>query len=173
MLNQTPLQSGVHLIPQGLGAMLTMPIAGQIMDRRGPGRVVLVGIPLIAIGLGTFAFGVWRQQPYLPVMLVGLLVMGMGMGCTMMPVSGAAVQTLRPHQVARGSTLINVNQQIAGSIGTALMSMILTNQFNRSDNIAIAGKLAHGPGGGRAHRAPARPCPDSPAGAGARTSCTT
>jgi len=75
-------------------------------------------------------------------MLVGLLVMGMGMGCTMMPVSGAAVQTLRPHEVARGSTLINVNQQIAGSIGTALMSMILTSQFNRSDDIAIAGKLA-------------------------------
>ena len=48
----------------------------------------------------------------------------------------------RPHEVARGSTLINVNQQVAGSIGTALMSVILTNQFNRSDNIAIAGKLA-------------------------------
>ena len=142
LLNHTPLQSGVHLIPQGLGAVLTMPIAGQIMDRRGPGRVVLVGIPLIAIGLGTFAFGVWREQSYFPVMLVGLLVMGMGMGCTMMPVSGAAVQTLRPHEVARGSTLINVNQQIAGSIGTALMSMILTSQFNRSDDIAIAGKLA-------------------------------
>ena len=53
----------------------------------------------------------------------------------MMPVSGAAVQALGPHQVARGSTLINVNRQVAGSIGRALMSVILTNQFNRSETI--------------------------------------
>lgn len=142
LLGHSPLQSGVHLIPQGLGAVLTMPIAGQIMDRRGPGRVVLVGITLIAVGLGTFACAVWRQQPYVPLMLAGLLVMGMGMGCTMMPVSAAAVQTLQPHEVARGSTLINVNQQVAGSIGTALMSVILTNQFNRSADIGIASRMA-------------------------------
>ncbi len=142
LLGQTPLQSGVHLIPQGLGAMLTMPIAGRIMDRRGPGWVVLVGITVIATGMGTFAYGVGTQQPYSPVLLVGLAVMGMGMGCTMMPVSGAAVQTLAAHQVARGSTLINVNQQVAGSIGTALMSVILTSQFNRSPYIGAANAAA-------------------------------
>jgi DHA2 family multidrug resistance protein len=140
LLHQTPLQSGVHLIPQGLGAMLTMPIAGRIMDKRGPGWVVLVGITTIAVGMGTFAYGVSQQYSYTPVLLVGLFVMGMGMGCTMMPVSGSAVQALGPHQVARGSTLINVNQQVAGSIGTALMSVILTSQFNRSEYIGAAGK---------------------------------
>ena len=142
LLGQTPLQSGVHLIPQGLGAMLTMPIAGQFMDRRGPGKIVLVGITLIAAGMGTFAYGVWQQEDYKPILLAGLTIMGMGMGCTMMPLSGSAVQSLGPHQVARGSTLINVNQQISGSIGTALMSVILTNQFNRSENIGAATKMA-------------------------------
>jgi EmrB/QacA subfamily drug resistance transporter len=142
LLGQTPLQSGVHLIPQGLGAMLTMPIAGQFMDKRGPGKVVLVGITLIGTGMGTFAYGVWKQDDYLPILLTGLAIMGMGMGCTMMPLSGSAVQALGPRQVARGSTLINVNQQIAGSVGTALMSVILTNQFNRSANIVAANKVA-------------------------------
>jgi len=28
LLHQTPLQSGVHLIPQGVAPMLTIPIAG-------------------------------------------------------------------------------------------------------------------------------------------------
>jgi MFS transporter, DHA2 family, multidrug resistance protein len=142
LLGQTPLQSGLHLVPQGLGAMSTMPIAGRFMDRHGPGRVVMVGLPLIAAGMGIFAFGVSRHYEYLPVLLVGLAVMGMGMGCTMMPVSGSAVQTLRPEQVARGSTLINVNQQVAGSVGTALMSVILTNQFNHSTYITAANKVA-------------------------------
>ena len=68
--------------------------------------------------------------------------MGMGMGCTMTPLSGSAVQALAPQQIARGSTLISVNQQVAGSVGTALMSMILTSQFNRSENLVAANKLA-------------------------------
>jgi MFS family permease len=141
-LGPTPLQSGVHLIPQHLGPMLTMPIAGQFMDRRRPGKIVLVGITLIAASMGTFAYGVWQQEHYLPILLAGLTIMGIGMGCTMMPLSGSAVQPLGPHPVARGSTLINVDQQISGSIGIVLMSVILTNQFNRSENIGATTKMA-------------------------------
>ena len=142
VLHQTPFRAGVHLIPQGLGAMLTMPLAGTFMDRRGPGKVVLVGITLIAAGMGTFAYGVWQQANYRPTLLAGLAIMGMGMGCTMTPLSGSAVQALAPQRIARGSTLISVNQQVAGSVGTALMSMILTSQFNRSENLVAANKLA-------------------------------
>jgi hypothetical protein len=59
-----------------------------------------------------------------------------------MAISAAALRALPPPQIARGTTLINVTQQLGASIGTALMSMILTNQFNRSENIAAANKLA-------------------------------
>ena len=142
VLHQTPMQAGVHMIPQGLGAMLTMRLTGPLVDRQGPGKIVLVGIALITAGLGTFAFGVARQAAYLPTLLVGLAIMGLGMGCTMMPLSVASVQALTPHQIARGTTLISVSHQVGGSMGTALMSMILTNQFNRSENISAANKLA-------------------------------
>jgi MFS transporter, DHA2 family, multidrug resistance protein len=141
LLHQTPLQSGLHMIPQGLGAMLTMPLAGTLMDKRGPRNVLLVGIALISIGLTVFAYGAWKQADYLPILLVGLVITGMGLGCTMTPLSGSAVQTLAPYQVARGSTLLSVNHHVAGSIGTALMSVILTNQFNRSENITTAEAL--------------------------------
>ncbi|MDP9166132.1 MAG: MFS transporter, partial [Actinomycetota bacterium] len=36
----------------------------------------------------------------------------------------------------------NVNQQVAGSIGTALMSVILTSQFNRSEYVPAANQAA-------------------------------
>jgi EmrB/QacA subfamily drug resistance transporter len=142
VLHQTPMQAGVHMIPQGLGAMVTMRLTGPLVDRRGPGKIVLVGIALITAGLGAFAFGVARQAAYLPTLLVGLAIMGLGMGCTMMPLSVASVQALSPHQIARGTTLISVSHQVGGSMGTALMSMVLTNQFNRSENISAANKLA-------------------------------
>jgi EmrB/QacA subfamily drug resistance transporter len=142
VLHLTPMQAGVHLIPQGLGAMLTMRLAGPIVDRRGPGKIVLVGIALIIVGLGAFSFGVARQVAYAPALLVALAIMGLGLGCTMMPLSVAAVEALAPHQIARGTTLMSVSHQVGGSMGTALMSMVLTNQFGRSENIAAANKLA-------------------------------
>ncbi|GFG74372.1 multidrug resistance protein B [Mycobacterium botniense] len=140
LLHQTPLQSGVHMMPERIGAMLTMPIAGVLLDRRGPDKVVLTGITLIGAGMATFAYGVAAQVGYLPVLLAGLVLMGMGLGCTTMPLTAAAVQSLAPHQIARGSALINVNLQVAASISTALMSVILTSQFDHSKNIAAARK---------------------------------
>jgi len=142
VLHHTPMQAGVHMIPQGLGAMLTMRLTGPLVDRQGPGKIVLIGIALMTAGLGTFAFGVARQAHYMPTLLIALSIMGLGMGCTMMPLSVASVQALTPHQIARGTTLMSVSHQVGGSMGTALMSMILTNQFNRSENIAAAKALA-------------------------------
>lgn len=142
LMHQTPMQSGLHMIPLGVGVMLTMPLAGAFMDKFGPGKIVLVGITLAATGLGTFAYGVAKQADYLPTLLAGLAIMGMGSGCTILPLSGSAVQTLAQHQIARGLALISVNQLMAGSVGAALMSVILTNQFNRSENISAANKMA-------------------------------
>jgi MFS transporter, DHA2 family, multidrug resistance protein len=76
------------------------------------------------------------------VLLTGMAVMGMGIGSTMMPVLGCAMRGLAPEQVAGGSTLIHVNLQVAGSISTAVMSVILTSQFNRSQFIRAAGRVA-------------------------------
>lgn len=142
LLHQTPLGAGMSMVPRGIGAMVTMPLAGSMMDKRGPGKILLVGVTLIAAGMGIFAYGVAGQAAYLPTLLIGLSIMGLGMGLTMMPLSAAAVQTLAPHHIARGSTLVSVNQQVGASVGTALMSMILTRQFNRSENVAAARKIA-------------------------------
>jgi general stress protein CsbA len=60
----------------------------------------------------------------------------------MTPLPGSTVQTLAPHQVAHGSTLITVNRYVANSVGTALMSVILTKQFNHSETISTANALA-------------------------------
>jgi MFS family permease len=61
-----------------------------------------------------------------------LFVMGLGMGATMMPIMSSALATLKDHEIARGSTLMNITQQVAASIGTALFSVLLTNGFNGS-----------------------------------------
>jgi EmrB/QacA subfamily drug resistance transporter len=120
------LSTGLLLAPQGLGAMLTMPVAGRLTDKIGPGKLVLGGIVIIAVGMSVFT-QVAADSSY-TVLLGGLFVLGLGMGMTMMPIMSSAMASLTHHQVARGSTLMNIVQQTAGSIGTAVMSVILTNQ---------------------------------------------
>ncbi len=122
------LHSGLMLAPQGLGAMLTIPIAGRLVDKIGPGKIVMTGLVVIAIGTA-FLTQLHADTSY-PLLIAALFVMGLGMGCTMMPVMSAAIQTLTQAQVARGSTLMNIVNQTAGSIGTATMSVILTNLLN-------------------------------------------
>jgi hypothetical protein len=94
------------------------------------GRTVPFAMALIAAGFFTFT-QVGVDTSY--VLLCGsLFVMGLGMGGTMMPIMTSALRTLNHHDVARGSTLVNILQQIGGSIGTATMSVILTSQLNGS-----------------------------------------
>ncbi|MGW2130223.1 DHA2 family efflux MFS transporter permease subunit [Streptomyces coelicoflavus] len=122
---ESALDSGVLLAPQGIGAMITMPIAGMLADRIGPGKIVLTGIAVITVGMGMFTqLGADTSYAYV---VTALFVMGLGMGASMMPIMASALATLKEHTVARGSTLMNIVQQVAASIGTALFSVLLTN----------------------------------------------
>ncbi|MCL2536241.1 MAG: DHA2 family efflux MFS transporter permease subunit, partial [Nocardiaceae bacterium] len=51
---ESTLAAGLLLAPQGIGAMVTMPIAGRLVDKIGPGKIVLTGLPLIALGMFSF-----------------------------------------------------------------------------------------------------------------------
>jgi predicted MFS family arabinose efflux permease len=130
---ESTLHAGLLMAPQGLGAMVTMPIAGVLSDRVPVGRTVPFALLLIAVGFFTFT-QVGTDTSYL--LLCGsLFVMGLGMGGTMMPIMTSALKTLTNNEVARGSTLLNIIQQIAGSVGSATMSVILTSKLNESPAI--------------------------------------
>jgi EmrB/QacA subfamily drug resistance transporter len=122
---ESVLRAGLLVAPQGIGAMLTMPIAGTLSDKFPVGRIVPFGLVFIAVGMGGLT-QISSTTPF-PVLLGLLFVMGLGMGGTMMPIMTSALKTLRSAEVARGSTLLNITQQIASSIGVAVMSVILTD----------------------------------------------
>jgi EmrB/QacA subfamily drug resistance transporter len=125
---ESPLSSGWLVAPQGFGAMATMPIAGFLADKIGPGKVVLTGLVLDTVGMALL-IGVDDKTSYTYI-ITAFVIMGLGMGSTMMPVFTAALASLKDHDIARGSTLMNITQQIAISMGTALFSVLLTNAYN-------------------------------------------
>jgi EmrB/QacA subfamily drug resistance transporter len=126
------LSAGLLLAPQGIGAMVTMPIAGILADRIGPGKIVITGIAAITAGMAVFTQ--LSDTTSYGVIIGALFVMGLGMGGTMMPMMAAALATLTAHNTARGSTLLNIVQQVAASLGTALFSVLLTNNIKEQPN---------------------------------------
>jgi len=127
---ESTLHAGLLVAPQGIGAMLTMPIAGTLVDRLPVGRIAPFGLLLIIGGM----FGLTQVDSTTEYwkIVVPLFVMGLGMGATMMPIMTSALKTLTRHEVARGSTLLNIIQQIASSVGVAIMSVLLTNHLKAS-----------------------------------------
>ena len=63
----------------------------------------------------------------------------------MMPIFTTALRTLAHHEVARASTLLNITQQIASSVGVAVISVMLTNQLKQSDLALPAIASRHDP----------------------------
>ncbi len=133
---ESTLAAGLLLAPQGIGAMLTMPIAGKLTDKMGPGKFVLGGIVLILIGMATFTMLGASTSYWL--ICGSLFVQGLGMGMAMMPIMSAALATLSNAQVPDGSTLMNVIQQAATSIGTAVISVILASSLANKPEAGLA-----------------------------------
>jgi EmrB/QacA subfamily drug resistance transporter len=124
---ESALHAGLLLAAQGCGAMISIPIAARLTDKTGPGRIVLVGLSLSGLGL----FSLTQIQSDTPLWLIEctLFVTGLGIGSTMMPAMSAALATLQRHEVARVTSGMNVMQRVGGSIGTALMAVVLSHQM--------------------------------------------
>ncbi|MGH2960280.1 MAG: DHA2 family efflux MFS transporter permease subunit, partial [Solirubrobacterales bacterium] len=122
---ESALTAGLLIAPQGLGAAIMMPIAGKITDKYGAGRIVPFGSLLIIAGM--LALTQLGATTSYTVLCGVLFVMGLGMGSTMMPAMSAAFGTMRHDEVPRATSALNVIQRVGGSIGVAILSVVLTH----------------------------------------------
>ena len=141
---ESPLDTGLLLAPQGLGAALAMPLAGSLTDRYGARLVVPVGMVVALIG--TLAFlTVDEDTPY--ALLSGaLFLIGAGLGSTIMPSMAVAFGSISKDAVPRASSALNAIQRIAGAIGTAMFAIVLQRQISNGvpsleDGIAELARL--------------------------------
>jgi EmrB/QacA subfamily drug resistance transporter len=119
----SPLQTGLLLIPQGAGAAVAISIAGALTDKVGARRVVPVGVLLALAGTGAYT-QIDASTSYW-ILAGALLLIGAGLGATITPSMAAAFQDLSHAEMPGATSAINVVQRIAGSIGTALLAVVL------------------------------------------------
>jgi EmrB/QacA subfamily drug resistance transporter len=152
---ESPLATGLLLVPQGVGAALAMPIAGRLTDEIGARIVVPAGILVALAGTGAYT-QVGAETSY-PLLAGSLFVIGLGLGSTIMPSMAVAYQAVAPEAFPNATSAINIIQRVAGSVGTALLAVVL----QRSISAKAAGldggigALAGLPAGARAQAAPA------------------
>jgi EmrB/QacA subfamily drug resistance transporter len=137
---ESALSAGLLMAPQGIGAALVMPISGRLTDRIGGGRVAMFGAAVMALATLPLV-GVGATSSYGWLALV-LLVRGVGLGCSMMPAMASAYAVVRSDQVPQATSVLNTLQRVGGSIGTALLAVVLSNQAR-----AALGSGAAGSGG--------------------------
>jgi EmrB/QacA subfamily drug resistance transporter len=124
---ESPLATGVLLMPQGLGAALAMPIAGRLTDEIGARVVIPSGILLALAGTALYT-QVGADTSY--VLLSGaLFLIGLGLGATIVPSMAVAYQSVPRESIAQATSTINVIQRVAGSVGTALLAVVLQRQI--------------------------------------------
>jgi MFS family permease len=121
--HQTPLHSGLMTAPLGLGAMLTMPISGKLSDRIGTRRIVVVGLPVML--LGVFGYTQIHVDTATWLLLGTLFVLGLGHGTMMPALMGGMYRTMDRKDVPSGTVAANITMRVGSSIGVAAIAVVL------------------------------------------------
>ncbi|SEE87452.1 drug resistance transporter, EmrB/QacA subfamily [Jiangella alba] len=140
---ESALAAGLLMAPQSVAGIVTMIVCGRYADRVGPRRLVIGGMTLVVLGMTTLAQV--RADTSYALLAGSLAVVGLGLGMTTLPLTAAALASLRHAEVARGSTLITIVQQTGAAVATAVMSVLLTSRLldvSAADRPAMARAFA-------------------------------
>jgi EmrB/QacA subfamily drug resistance transporter len=117
------INTGLLNAPQGIGALIAMPIAGRLTDRFGGGRIALCGVSLLCLSTLPLAFvGANTSIVGLSALLV---VRGVSIGMSFMPAMTAAFASMRPDQLSDATPQINVLMRLGSAIGVAILAVVL------------------------------------------------
>lgn len=120
---ESALGAALLLIPQGLGALLSRSLAGRCMDRLGARPVAVAAFALTFAA--TVPFGFVTATTDNTLLTAVLFVRGLGLGAAMIALMGGAYVGLRRADIPAASGISRVAQQTGGSLGTAVLVLIL------------------------------------------------
>jgi EmrB/QacA subfamily drug resistance transporter len=127
---QDAVATGLLLAPQGVGATIALILSARSTERLGPGLTSLIGgiisilatLPLVFLG---------ADSSYLFLCLT-MLIRGLGIGMSAMPAMTAAFQALPQSKINDATPQLNILQRVGGSVGTAVLAVVLQRQLNHA-----------------------------------------
>ena len=117
------LESGLILLPGSLIMGLLMPIAGKMSDKFSPRTLALGGFILLA----SFFFEYRNLQIATSNwdIIWPTIIRGVGVAMLMAPLTATAMNSVENKQAGMAASMLNIIQQVGGSIGIAILSLVL------------------------------------------------
>ncbi|MEV0685483.1 MFS transporter [Nocardia sp. NPDC050378] len=151
-LGMSPLTSGLVVTPLSVASFLVATIAGRRLYRAHPRWTI--GGGLVLIGAGALSQTAIEAGSGWPVLLVGLVLIGTGVGVATGPLMAAALETAPPQHAGLIGGAVNTFRQLGHALGVAVFGPLfligaretLAEAATFADPHAAASAL----GGGRA-----------------------
>ncbi|HZU40746.1 MAG TPA: MFS transporter [Solirubrobacteraceae bacterium] len=163
ILHYSPLQAGVRFLPSTMLLVVMGPLAGRLTDRVGPRPLMTAGLLTVALAI-FLQSGITVHTSYLR-LLPGFMLMGVGIGLVMSPMSTAAMNSVDRTKAGAASGVLSMSRMVGGTFGVAVMGALIAGLGrSRLDSAlphvpaAVRAKLAASLGAGGAtggHGAPA------------------
>ncbi|HEX4437275.1 MAG TPA: DHA2 family efflux MFS transporter permease subunit [Solirubrobacteraceae bacterium] len=136
------IDTGLLNGPQGIGALIAMPIAGRMTERFGGGKVAILGVLVLSLSTLPLAF-VGAHTSVVLISLV-LVVRGLSIGFSFMPAMTAAFSVMRPDQLSDATPQLNVVMRLGSAIGVAVLAVVLQRaSVHAHGSVALGHAFAH------------------------------
>ncbi|MDA1677120.1 DHA2 family efflux MFS transporter permease subunit [Bacillus cereus group sp. TH152-1LC] len=122
----TPIESGLLLLPGSLIMGIMGPIAGKLFDKYGIRPLAIVGLAITTFA--TYKFTTLSMDTPYSVIMTDYIIRSIGMSFIMMPIMTAGMNALPMKLISHGTATQNTSRQVAGSIGTAILITLMTQQ---------------------------------------------
>ncbi|MGH3472745.1 MAG: MFS transporter, partial [Nocardioidaceae bacterium] len=120
VLHYSPLQTGLGFLPVTIALFgASQASARTLIERFGERLVLIVGASLSTLSL-LWMTQLSAQSGYTDV-LGPLVLLGVGNGLAFVPLTSAALSGVKPEHAGAASGLVNVTQQVGGSLGLAVL----------------------------------------------------
>ena len=136
-------QAGVRFLPLTVMIVFVAPNAGRLAQKYGSRWPLTFGLTMAGTGLLLLS-RIGTGTNYAVVTPI-LMMMGIGMGSTMTPMTAAVMNAVGPARAGLGSAATNTAREVGGVFGVALLGTLLTTGLKSSLNGSLA-KLSLAPG---------------------------
>jgi len=121
------IESGLILLPGSLVIGVMMPLSGKLLNKFGPRLLTIVGL----LGVAEFMFMYHTADVNTSTwgVILPTLVRGVGIGLLFTPVMATALNNVPNAKAAMASSMLNLIQQVGGSIGIAALATMLSHRI--------------------------------------------
>jgi predicted MFS family arabinose efflux permease len=149
VLGYSALKTGVSYMPFSLTLIGVSGVASGLVDRLTPKPVLVTGLLVTTVGF-VLLTRVSGHGDYASHVLPALIVLGVGLGLSFVPITIAATNGVAAAESGLASGLLNTTQQVGGSLGLAILSSVSTSRITSAldSGSPLPAALTHGFKGG-------------------------